>query len=70
MDTEVRLKKGEPIDRALRKLKKKLDKEGTLKELRNRLKDSFPDQAPLLWARCLCMCIIEKEILGYEQDQS
>ena len=36
MDTEVRLKKGEPIDRALRKLKKKLDKEGTLKELRNR----------------------------------
>ena len=36
MNTEVRLKKGEPIDRALRKLKKKLDKEGTLKELRNR----------------------------------
>ena len=36
MDPEVRLKNGEPIDRALRKLKKKLDKEGTLKELRNR----------------------------------
>ncbi len=34
--TEVRLKKGEAIDRALRRLKKKLDKEGTLKELRNR----------------------------------
>ena len=34
--TEVRLKKGEPIERALRRLKKKLDKEGTLKELRNR----------------------------------
>ena len=34
--TEVRLKKGEPVDRALRRLKKKLDKEGTLKELRNR----------------------------------
>jgi small subunit ribosomal protein S21 len=34
--TEVRLKKGENIDRALRRLKKKLDKEGTLKELRNR----------------------------------
>ena len=32
----ARLKKGEPIDRALRRLKKKLDKEGTLKELRNR----------------------------------
>ena len=36
MDTEVRVKKGEIIDRALRRLKKKLDKEGTLKELRNR----------------------------------
>ncbi len=34
--TEVRLKKGEPIERAPRRLKKKLDKEGTLKELRNR----------------------------------
>lgn len=30
------MKKGEQIDRALRKLKKKLDKEGVLKELRNR----------------------------------
>lgn len=36
MDTEIRVKKGEPIERALRRLKKKLDKEGTLKELRNR----------------------------------
>jgi small subunit ribosomal protein S21 len=34
--TEVRAKKGEPIDKVLRRLKKKLDKEGTLKELRNR----------------------------------
>ena len=30
MDTEVRVKKGEIIDRALRRLKKKLDKEGTI----------------------------------------
>ena len=36
MDTEVRVKKGEIIERALRRLKKKLDKEGTLNELRNR----------------------------------
>ena len=28
--------KGDSIERALRRLKKKLDKEGTLKELRNR----------------------------------
>ncbi len=33
---EVRMKKGEQIDRALRRLKKKLDKEGVLKEIRNR----------------------------------
>ena len=42
--TEVRLKKGEPIDRALRKLKKKLDKEGTLKELRNRIHFEKPSE--------------------------
>ena len=34
--TEVKLKKGDSIERALRRLKKKIDKEGTLKELRNR----------------------------------
>ena len=34
--SEVRIKRGETIDRALRRLKKKLDKEGTLKEIRNR----------------------------------
>ena len=34
--SEIRIKKGETIDRALRRLKKKLDKEGTLKEIRNR----------------------------------
>jgi len=33
--TEIRLKKGEPVDKALRRLKKKVDREGTLKEVRN-----------------------------------
>jgi small subunit ribosomal protein S21 len=33
--TEVRLKKGEPVDRALRRLKKKVDREGILKIVRN-----------------------------------
>jgi small subunit ribosomal protein S21 len=28
------MKKGEPIERALRRLKKKLDREGTLREVR------------------------------------
>ena len=36
MPAEVKTKKGEPIDKSLRRLKKKMDKEGTLKELRNR----------------------------------
>ena len=36
MPTEIKLKKGEPIDKAIRRLKKKMDKEGVLKELRNR----------------------------------
>ena len=34
--SEVRVKRGETVDRALRRLKKKMDKEGTLKEIRNR----------------------------------
>ena len=36
MPSEVSAKKGEPIDKALRRLKKKLDREGVLRELRNR----------------------------------
>jgi small subunit ribosomal protein S21 len=33
--TEIRLKKGEPVDRALRRLKKKIDREGVIQEVRN-----------------------------------
>jgi len=33
--TEIRLKKGEPVEKALRRLKKKIDREGTLKVVRN-----------------------------------
>jgi small subunit ribosomal protein S21 len=33
---EVRLKKGESVDKALRRLKKKLDREGVLREARTR----------------------------------
>jgi len=32
--TEIRLKKGEPVERALRRLKKKLDREQTLLQVR------------------------------------
>jgi len=34
--TEIKLKKGEPVERALRRLKKKVDREGTLKVIRMR----------------------------------
>ena len=34
--SEIKVKRGEPIDKALRRLKKKMDKEGVLKEIRNR----------------------------------
>ncbi|MBI3986172.1 MAG: 30S ribosomal protein S21 [Lentisphaerae bacterium] len=33
--TEVKIKRGESIEKALRRLKKKLDREGTMKEIRN-----------------------------------
>jgi small subunit ribosomal protein S21 len=32
--TEIRLKKGEPVERAIRRLKKKLDREQTLQTVR------------------------------------
>ncbi len=34
--TEIKLKKGESVERALRRLKKKVDREGTIKAVRNR----------------------------------
>lgn len=43
--TEVRVRKGEPVEKVLRKLKKKMDKEGTLKELRNRRYYEKPSEA-------------------------
>jgi small subunit ribosomal protein S21 len=33
--TEIRLRKGEPIEKALRRLKKKIDREGTLRSVRS-----------------------------------
>ncbi len=33
--TEVKVRKGESVERALRRLKKKLDKEGTMREIRS-----------------------------------
>jgi small subunit ribosomal protein S21 len=32
--TEIKLKRGESVDRALRRLKKKIDREGTLRQVR------------------------------------
>ena len=40
--TEVKLKKGEPVERAIRRLKKKLDREQTLKKFRERKRFEKP----------------------------
>ena len=39
---EIKLKKGEPVERAIRRLKKKLDREQTLKEFRERRRFEKP----------------------------
>ncbi|NJK91266.1 MAG: 30S ribosomal protein S21 [Blastochloris sp.] len=40
--SEVKLKKGESVDKALRRLKKKLDREGTLRDARQRRNHEKP----------------------------
>lgn len=40
--TEIKLKKGEPIDKAIRRLKKKLDREQTLQQSRIRRRFEKP----------------------------
>jgi len=40
--TEIKLKKGEPVDRALRRLKKKIDREGTMQTVRDKRRFEKP----------------------------
>ena len=42
--TEIKLKKGESVERALRRLKKKVDREGTIKSVRNRRAFETPSE--------------------------
>ena len=42
--TEIKLRKGEPVERALRRLKKKIDREGTLKVVRNHRRFEKPSE--------------------------
>ncbi len=44
MPVEVKLKKGESVDRAMRRLKKKRDKEGTMGDLRARAHYEKPSE--------------------------
>ena len=44
MPAEVIIKKGEPADRALKRLKNKLESEGILEEIRRRRAFETPDQ--------------------------
>ena len=41
----IRVNRGEPIDRALRRLKRKVDREGIIKEARNRRAYEKPSRA-------------------------
>lgn len=43
--SEVKCRKREPIEKALRRLKKKIDKEGIIRELRNRRHYLKPSEA-------------------------
>jgi small subunit ribosomal protein S21 len=40
--TEIKLKRGEPVEKAIRRLKKKLDREGTLQQFRMRRRFEKP----------------------------
>ncbi len=40
--TEIKLKKGESVEKGLRRLKKRLDREGTLKDVRNKRRFEKP----------------------------
>ena len=40
--TEIKLKKGEPVDKALRRLKKKIDREGTMQTVRDKRRFEKP----------------------------
>ena len=42
--TEIKLKKGESVEKALRRLKKRLDREGVLKEVRNHRRYEKPSE--------------------------
>ena len=42
--TEIKLKKGEPVDKALRRLKKKIEREGTLRNVRLRRSYEKPSE--------------------------
>jgi small subunit ribosomal protein S21 len=42
--TEIKLKKGEPVERALRRLKKRLEREGTMQAVRNRRRFEKPSE--------------------------
>ena len=42
--TEIKLKKGEPVEKALRRLKKKIDREGVLTEIRDHRRYEKPSE--------------------------
>lgn len=45
MSIEVKVRKGEPTERALRRLKKRLDREGVIRDVRSKRYFEKPSQA-------------------------
>lgn len=45
MSVEVRIRKGEPMEKALRRLKKKLDREGVIRDVRAKRYFEKPSEA-------------------------
>ena len=45
MSLDVTIRKGEPVERALRRLKKRLDREGVIRDVRSKRYFEKPSQA-------------------------
>jgi small subunit ribosomal protein S21 len=45
MSIEIKIRKGEPVERALRRLKKRLDREGTIRDVRAKRYFEKPSEA-------------------------
>ena len=55
MSIEIKLRKGEPMDRAIRRLKKSLDREGVIRDVRAKRYFEKPSDS-LIYSRAMGRC--------------